>query len=70
MKLNFVKKTSSKLYPVKKHLEYQEHSPRNTKDVECHKIPIRINRQKISRRTRQISKKKVMGCEFQQNCKL
>ena len=52
MKLNFVKKTSSKLYPVKKHLEYQEHSPRNTKDVECHKIPIRINRQKISRRTR------------------
>ena len=55
----FLKNTSSMLYPVKRHLKYQNYSPENTKDVECHKNLISINRQKIRSRTSSIYKNRV-----------
>ena len=50
LKFNFVKRTSSMLYPVKRHLK--SCSPNNTRGVERHRNPISLSRQDISSKTR------------------
>ena len=51
IKLNFLKKTGSMLYPSRDTQDVKKYSPRNTKDDESHKNPISIY-QKITSRTR------------------
>ena len=59
IRLNFVKKTSSMLYHVKRYLKIKSSNPKNTTDVESYRSSISFNRQKIGSRTRKISKKRV-----------
>ena len=64
-----MKKTSSILYPVKRNLKYEQLQSQK-RDIECHKNLNSINRQKTSRRTRYISKMRVVSLELQASTKL